>query len=98
MAVHATSVDVTATVTLWVPLDAGGDLSSGVESVLDDVTGVESTSVYDITDVSPRATDIQVSAVVGLAISVAEDAPDEHARDRLADGFGVMTVERLTVE
>jgi hypothetical protein len=99
MAVHATTVDVTATVTLWVPLDASGDLKRGVEDVLDGVEGVENTSVYDVTDVSPRATDIQVTAIAGLTVA---DAPSTDAgpkvRDRLTDGFGVMAVERLTLD
>lgn len=99
MAVHATSVDVTATVTLWVPLGASGDLTSGVEAVLDDVEGVDETTVFDVTDVQPRATDIQVTALAGLSVAVAaDDDRGRHARDRLESGFGVMGVERLSVE
>lgn len=97
MAVQARTLDVTATVTLWVPLDASGDLTSGVESVLDGVERVESTDVFDVSDVQPRSTDIQVTAVVGVALTVADDDPEE-AGDVLADGFGVMDVERVTVE
>lgn len=99
MAVHATTVDVTATVTLWVPLDASGDLTSGVEDVLGGVEGVDQSSVFDVTEVQPRATDIQVTAVVGASVTVAaDDDRDRHARKRLADGFGVMSVDRLAVD
>lgn len=98
MAVQARTVDVTATVTLWVPLDASGDLTSGVEAVLGDVQGVERTSVYDVTDVSPRATDIRVTAVAGLALTVGSEDAAARASERLADGFGVMDVDRVTVE
>jgi hypothetical protein len=98
MAVQARTLDVTATVTLWVPLDASGDLTSGVESVLDGVERVETTSVFDVADVQPRSTDIQVTAVVGVTLTVGADDPAAHARDSLADGFGVMDVDRVTVE
>jgi hypothetical protein len=98
MAVQARTVDVTATVTLWVPLDASGDLTSGVEDVLGDVQGVERTSVYDVADVTPRATDIQVTAVAGLALTVGGEDTASRAGERLADGFGVMDVDRVTVE
>jgi hypothetical protein len=94
MAVQARTRDVTATVTLWVPLDASGDLTSGVEGVLDGVDRVESTDVYDISDVQPRSTDIRVTAVVGVTMTTGGDS----AGDVLADGFGVMKVDRVTTD
>jgi copper chaperone CopZ len=95
MAVQARPTDVTATVTLWVPLDASGDLTSGVENVLGDVDGVDGLEVYDVADVQPRATDIQVTAVVGarLVVPAVEDAGET-----LSDGFGVMAVDRIETE
>lgn len=99
MAVHATTVDVTATVTLWVPLDASGDLTSGVEDVLGNVEGVDHPSVYDVADVTPRATDIRVTAVVGTSMTLSADGDSEgRVRERLADGFGVMAVERVSLD
>ena len=99
MAVQARTTDVTATVTLWVPLDASGDLTRGVENVLGDVEGVDGLEVYDVTDVQPRATDIQVTAVVGarMAVPAVEDGTGE-ASETLADGFGVMAVDRIETE
>lgn len=99
MAVQARTTDVTATVTLWVPLDASGDLTSGVEDVLGDVQGVERLEVFDVPEVQPRATDIQVTAVVGveMAVPAVEDGADE-ARETLADGFGVMDVARVETD
>ena len=94
MAVQARTRDVTATVTLWVPLDASGDLTSGVEGVLDGVDRVESTDVYDISDVQPRSTDIRVTAIVGVSVATSDDSAD----DVLADGFGVMDVDRVRAE
>ena len=97
MAVSASTVDVTVTVTLWVPLDASGDLTSGVEDVLGDVTGVDGLDVYDITEVQPRATDIQVTAVVGVQLAVPA-VEDRTVRETLADGFGVMDVARVETD
>jgi len=99
MAVQARTTDVTATVTLWVPLDASGDLTSGVEDVLGDVEGVDGLDVYDVTEVQPRATDIQVTAVVGVEMLVPaiEDGAGQ-ASEALADGFGVMDVARVETD
>jgi len=97
MAVQARTTDVTATVTLWVPLDASGDLTSGVEDVLGAVEGVDGLDVYDVTEVQPRATDIQVTAVVGVEM-VVPAVEDRAAREMLADGFGVMDVVRIETD
>jgi hypothetical protein len=98
MAVHATTrTEVTAEVDLWVPRDAMGDLESGVRAVVDDVDGVEDAAVTSVTDVTPRATDIRVSATVWLV--VADLPPDaEAAETHLDDGFGVMDSRVLVVE
>ncbi|MFB6188907.1 MAG: hypothetical protein ABEI57_03405, partial [Halapricum sp.] len=71
-----------------------------VENVLGAVEGVDRLNVYDVTQVQPRATDIQVTAVVGvrMALPVESVENDDRARERLEDGFGVMGVERCTVE
>ena len=99
MAVSASTVDVTVTVTLWVPLDASGDLTSGVEAVLGDGSDIAEPNVYDIDSVTPRATDIQVTAVVGLAVTVAAEGDGAtEAREQVADTFGVMSVDRVRLE
>lgn len=97
MAVQARHTDVTVTVTLWVRRDAGGDLQTSVEGVLGDVEGVDTAQVRDVTDVQPRATDIQVTAVADMTIVVPGDG-EQPVRETLADGFGVMDVGRCTVE
>ena len=97
MAVQARHTNATVTVTLWVPRDARGDLQSSVEAVLNDVEDVGAARVRDVTDVQPRSTDIQVTAVAD--VTVAAPADDEGTvRETLADGFGVMNVGRCTVE
>jgi len=98
MAVQARTVDASVTVTLWVPLDASGDLASGVADVLGDVEGVEAADVSAITDVSPRATDIQVTAEAEVTLATVDAEAGADARERLVEGFGVMTVDRLTTE
>ncbi|MEF8827024.1 MAG: hypothetical protein V5A27_11915, partial [Halapricum sp.] len=95
MAVQARRTDVTATVTLWVPLDASGDLTSAVEAVLGDVERVEATDVYDVTEVQPRSTDIRVTATVGLQTTL--PAETDRAREHLDEGFGVMDVSSCRV-
>ncbi|MEF8852956.1 MAG: hypothetical protein V5A28_11130 [Haloarculaceae archaeon] len=98
MAVHASeTVEVTAEVDLWVPRDTAGDLESGVRRVLADVEGVQTAEVTGVTDVTPRATDIRVSATVWLVLAGHEPAPDA-VRETLEDGFGVMAASVLVVD
>ncbi len=97
MAVQARHTDVTATVTLWVTREAGGDLQESVETVLHNVSGVDAATIQDVTDVQPRATDIRVTAVVDVA--VAAPAGDKQVvRETLADGFGVMDVDQVKTD
>ncbi|QSG08752.1 Uncharacterized protein HSR122_1355 [Halapricum desulfuricans] len=94
---RARHTDVTVTVTLWVPRDAGSDLRSSVESVLGDIEGVDAVTVRNVTDVQPRSTDIQVTTVADVTVAVPVDG-EGAVRETLADGFGVMDVGRCTVE
>ena len=98
MAVHASeTVEVTAETELWVPRDTMGDLESGVRGVVADVEGVATAEVTGVTDVTPRSTDIRVSATVWLVID--EHAPDPAAvKETLEDGFAVMAASVLVVE
>jgi len=98
MAVHASeTVEVTAEVDLWVPRDAMGDLESGVRAVVADVEGVESAEVTGVTDVTPRATDIRVTATVWLVL--ADHAPEPDAvQETLENGFAVMDASVLVTE
>ena len=98
MAVHASeTVEVTAEIDLWVPRDTMGDLESGVRGVVGDVAGVETAEVTGVTDVTPRATDIRVTATVWLVLAnhVADPATVE---ETLEDGFGIMGASVLVVE
>lgn len=98
MAVHATKpVVTTAEVELWVPRDTMADLESGVRTVVADVEGVETAEVTGVTDVTPRATDIRVTATVW---AVFEDHPVDvdAVRETFEDGFAVMTADVLVVE
>lgn len=90
MAIHATTaVEVTAEVDLWVPRDTMADLESGVRTVVADVDGVETAEVTGVTDVTPRATDIRVTATVWLVLTDHADE-DEAVVKTLEDGFGIM--------
>lgn len=98
MAVHATTaVEVTAEIDLWVPRDAMGDLESGVRAVVTDVDGVETAEVTGVTDVTPRSTDIRVTATVWLVLADHEPEADAVA-ETLDDGFGIMDAAVLVTE
>jgi len=96
MAISPTA-KVTAEVDLWVPRDAMGDLESGVRAVVADVDGVETAEVTGVTDVTPRATDIRVTATVWLVLAHSDPDPDR-VRDTLEDGFGVMDATVLLAD
>ena len=98
MAVHASeTVEVTAETELWVPRGTMGDLESGVRGVVVAVEGVETAEVTGVTDVTPRSTDIRVTATVWLVID--GHAPDPAAvEETLEDGFAVMAASVLVVE
>jgi hypothetical protein len=97
MAALASTTEVTAEVDLWVPRDTMGDLESGVRGVVADVDGVETAEVTGVTDVTPRATDIRVTATVWLVL--ADHAPETEAvRATLEDGFAIMDASVLVSE
>jgi len=98
MAVHATTaVETTAEVDLWVPRDTMADLESGVRTVVADADGVRTAEVTGVTDVTPRATDIRVTATVWAVLP--DHAVDAAAvRETLEDGFAIMDAEVLVVE
>jgi hypothetical protein len=95
MAVHACTTEVTAEVDLWVARDEMGDLESGVHRVVSDVDGAGNVEVTGITDVTPRATDIRVTATVRFRTD--ERDPDA-VRETLVEGFGVMDATVLVAE
>jgi len=98
MAVHATTaVEGTAEVELWVPRDTMADLESGVRSVVADADGVRTAEVTGVTDVTPRATDIRVTATVWVTLP--DHATERRAvRETLEDGFAIMSADVLAVE
>ena len=98
MAVHATTaVDATAEVDLWVPRDTMADLESGVRGVVGDVEGVQTATVTGVSDVTPRATDIRVTATVRLVLADHSVEP-RAVRRTLEDGFAVMDADVLAAE
>ena len=98
MAVHATTaVKATAEIDLWVPRDTMADLESGVRTVAADIDGVETAEVTGVTDVTPRATDIRVTATVWLVLPDHETDP-EAVCETLEDGFGIMDANVLVVD
>jgi len=98
MAIHATDqVEATAEIQLWVPRDTMADLESGVRTVVADADGVETAEVTGVTDVTPRATDIRVTATVWIVLPDHEADP-EAARETLEDGFGIMEASVLVAE
>ncbi|MFB6195838.1 MAG: hypothetical protein ABEI80_06680 [Haloplanus sp.] len=98
MAVHASeTVEATAEVDLWVPRDTMGDLESGVRGVVGDVDSVATAEVTGVSDVTPRATDIRVTATAWLVLEDHEPAVDA-VRETLEDGFAVMDASVLVVD
>lgn len=95
MAVHAPTT-ATAELDLWVPRDAMGDLESGVRRVVADVDGVAAVTLLGVTDVTPRSTDIRVTATVEVELADTRQARDPVAAT-LADGFGVIEATDVTV-
>jgi hypothetical protein len=84
-------------VDLWVPRDAMGDLESGVRAVVADVDGVASAEVTAVTDVTPRSTDIRVTATVWVVLAEPVADPETTA-DTLAAGFGIMDATVLVTD
>jgi hypothetical protein len=98
MAVHASeTVEVTAEVDLWVPRDTMGDLESGVHGVVADVEDVETADVTGVTDVTPRATDIRVTATVRLVLTDHTSDPGA-VEQTLENGFAFMGASVLVTE
>jgi hypothetical protein len=99
MAIHATTaVEATAEVDLWVPRDTMGDLESGVRTVVGDVDGVRTAEVTGVTDVTPRATDIRVTATVWVVLEDHDADDDDEVRETLDDGFAIYDVAVLVVD
>lgn len=90
---------VSATVSLRVPRGEAGNLDSGVVDVLEAVDAVESVALEHVASVRPTWTDIHVDADVRLDFGQSLDVEDDAAVvTTLEDGFGVESVEDLSME
>lgn len=93
MEVHQTTT-VEAAVTLRVPRGAAGDMERGVRTVLEDIDGVATVDVGELTGMRPSAADLYVEARARFEL----EREPEDVEAFLRDGFGVETVEAVIAE
>ncbi|MBX0294542.1 hypothetical protein [Haloarcula nitratireducens] len=102
MSLKATApVEASAEISLRVPRGGSDDLESGVADVVENVDGVAEVTVRRVRGVRPTFTDLRVDADLRVSIAVPDIddiAPETAATDCLADGFGILAVDRLAVE
>lgn len=91
-------VRVVAELTLNVTRNANGTLADGAASQLARIDDVEHVDSVDVTGLTPRLNDLQVTATVTCTMQCTD--PDaQHSTERaLADGFGVTDVRDLCIE
>lgn len=97
MSLHATTtVEVSADISLRVPRGESENLTSGVADVLESVEAVTEAAVDRVTGVRPCYTDIRVDADVTVELTLSEESdPASAAATRLADGFGITSVDAV---
>jgi hypothetical protein len=91
-------VRVDAELTLNVTRNANGTLADGAADLVARVDGVERVDDVDVTSLTPRLNDLQVTATVTCTVACADVADRGAVEHTLADGFGVDAVEDLRIE
>lgn len=91
-------VRVVAELTLNVTRNANGTLADGAASMVARIDGVEHVDGVDVTGLTPRLNDLQVTATVTCTLQCTEPDTEATAEAILADGFGVTTVEDLRID
>ncbi|MFB6118304.1 hypothetical protein [Halosegnis sp.] len=91
MSVQRPTTEVETAVQLRVPRGEAGSLQDGVRAVLASIDAVRQVTVHDIGTVRPDAFDLYVDATARVELAA------ENPAMTLADGFGVVTVDRCEV-
>lgn len=91
-------VRVVAELTLNVTRNANGTLADGAEDLVARIDSVERVEHVDVTGLTPRLNDLQVTATVECTLQCADPDAQSIAEDRLADGFGVAAVDDLRID
>jgi len=91
-------VRVVAELTLNVTRNANGTLADGAASLVARIDDVEHVDGVDVTGLTPRLNDLQVTATVTCTLQCTEPDVQATAEERLADGFGVAAVDDLRTE
>lgn len=92
MSVQQPTAEVAADLTLRVPRGDSDSLGDGVRTVLDGIDAVRTVEVVEIAAMRPDAFDLYVDATARVELAADEPAAT------LADGFGVVAVDRLEVD
>lgn len=90
------TVQASVDLDLRVPRDKPGDLEDGVTALLERVTGVRHAEVVAVNGVRPSPLDIYVTARVAVSMTPTHEDP-AGVREALADGFGVIDVDAVTL-
>lgn len=91
-------VRVVAELTLNVTRNANGTLSEGAASLVARIDDVEDVEDVDVTGLTPRLNDLQVTATVTCTMQCTDPDAEATAEERLADGFGVAAIEDLRID
>jgi len=91
MSVQLPTTEVEADLQLRVPRGEAGSLGDGARTVLDGVDAVRTVEIVDIGGMRPDAFDLYVDATARIVVAADEPEPT------LADGFGVVVVDRCEV-
>lgn len=91
-------VRVVAQLTLNVTRNANGTLADGAASMVARIDDVEHVDGVDVTGLTPRLNDLQVTATVTCTLQCTDPDAQATAEETLADGFGVEAVEDLRID
>lgn len=91
-------VRVVAELTLNVTRNANGTLADGAENLVARIDDVQHVEDVDVTGLTPRLNDLQVTAVVTCTIRCVDPEAQTILEERLADGFGVAAVDDLRID
>lgn len=90
---------VRATLAVRVPVNATGSLADGAARIVERIDTVERVEKPDVRGLQPGLNDTTVDLCVRVTFATDWSDDGTTARQNLADGFGVQTVDRIeTVE
>lgn len=91
-------VRVVAQLTLNVTRNATGTLADGATSMVARIDGVERVESVDVTGLTPRLNDLQVTATVTCAMQSVDPDAEALVAERLVGGFGVTNAEDVCID